>query len=441
MTEPPHSHEAEAAVISCLLSDSDGTLTDQAIGAGLTPDSFYSSAYRMVCAAIYRIRGADAVPDAISVSQDMKAAGDLEAIGGVVGVEEMADRGGSLVNFGRNVEVILRTAAQRGAIRHLAAANEELHQVFGSTEDMMTAVQPHLARAENAFHRQQSVRTLATVVDEVATKMDQPHDTNDTITTGLGDFDRYATGIQRHELVVIAARPSVGKSSLSRQIAWHAAKQGKRVAVFLLETSDASFVEACAAQESRIPTAGLRVATVEGRQRYAATLRRIRGMSNLRLYDRDNTVDALESRCRLLKAAYVPRLVVIDYLQLVRGGNPKLSTADRIGEITSRMVGMVKFLGCPILLMSQLSRSQERDNNRQPVLSDLRDSGHIESDSHRVVFIHRPTKDRNGMDQLSDAYRDVYHCSLVQAKNRDGPRCCVDVDFRSPIATFEDAAR
>lgn len=435
----PHNPDAESSVLAAMLNTEDGSCIDEAVSLGLTHESFYEPASRIVAESVIRLRSNDVTIDTITVLQDLRASGDVAAVGGVGGLEELAGRDYSLTAFKQHVELLVSLASQRKAIRHLAEAQEALYQQYVTADDMHEAVALPLARVENSLHRQSNVKTLAQVVDEVAVRLDRPAD-KDGLTTGVRDFDRYAMPIGRQELVVIAARPSIGKSSLSRQIAWSAVTQGRRAVCFLLETSAADFVEAVAAQESRVPTAAMRDALPEHRKRYAEALRKIRGTQTLKLYDNDLTMPAIESRCRILKSAFQPDIVVIDYLQIIRGRNPKLSTADAIGELTGACVAIVKALGCPVVLMSQLNRAQEWDNNRQPILSDLRDSGSIEADAHRVIFIHRPNKDRFGADQLGDAYRDIYHCQLIQAKNRSGPKCCVDVDFRAPLALFENAA-
>lgn len=228
-------------------------------------------------------------------------------------------------------------------------------------------------------------------------------------------------------------------SSLARQIAWHNIKMGKNVLAFLLETSDCSFIEGAAAIESGIGIKQLKGSLPNHQEKFYNALSTVRSFkNNFRVYDKDNTMDAITTRCRVARAAMPIGLVVIDYIQICRGRNPKLSTADAIGEITGSMLSLVKLLGCPVIAMSQLSRDQEKASNRQPVLSDLRDSGSLEADASRVVFIHKPTKDRNGIDQLDDVFRTTYHCELFQAKHREGPIYNIKVDFHAPTTTFRD---
>jgi replicative DNA helicase len=313
---------------------------------------------------------------------------------------------------------------------------------YATLEEMTDALARPLAKVQNALTKTETVRRLPELVGLAAARAHKRCDGVDDDTlkvyTGIGTFDRLASGIEPHELVIVAARPSIGKSSLARQIAWNSVKAGLRVAVFLLETSSLSFVEACAAQDAKVSIKGIRDEMTNKQGAYSDALKRMLTVDNLKLYDHDMAMLQIESRCRLLKQAWRPQLVVVDYLQIIRGRRDDVSTADAIGDLTMRFVALVKDLGCPIILMSQLNRSQERESNRQPIMSDLRDSGSIEADAHRIIFIHRPTMDLDGMNQLAEPTRSYYDCQLIQAKLRDGPKCAVDVRFQTRWATFEE---
>ena len=433
----PHDTPAEEVLISCLFLD--GNLLHNAIQAGITPEHFHDVKCRLVFTACLDLHSREMAIESIGVINYLKANGQLKQCG-MAEVSRFDGLADTTSPYATAKEVVLTKAGQRKALTKAREVVEQLEGEFACREDIALAVNNNIARINNALKSADRVRTIDAIVDEAEARADRRISGRigkTAISFGIDAFDRIASPIESHELVIIAARPSLGKSSLSRQIAFSAIKAGHRTAMFVLETSDVSVLEGMASEASKVSVRGIHGAVPEEQRAYTRELGCLREMRKLlRIYDRDLSLAAIDARCRTLKAAWQPDLVIIDYLQLIRYTARGRSRADEIGDITKRCVELVKHLGCPVVLMSQLTRGVEREN-RMPVLSDLRDSGSIESDASRVIFIHRMNRNAQGQEQMSDN-ESVYYCQLIQAKLRDGKKVHLNVNFQSDWATFEE---
>ena len=250
------------------------------------------------------------------------------------------------------------------------------------------------------------------------------------VLTGFKDFDDKATPIQMHEYVVLGARTSTGKSSLSNQIASYNLNRGLRVVIFTLETSARAVVLQIAAQRADANLRLLRNEMPDRQERLKRELEKIRNQPLL-VFEKDLSLEQIEARCRLLAVSFKPHLVILDYLGLVRvkadGGY------ERMSKISKAMIPLKKTIGCTLLADAQLNRGNEKDD-RPPTRTDLRDSGSVEEDAHRILLLHRPQKDDAGMVQGYD--RAIYDCELYQVKNRDGPLAQTRLDFFSGHTKF-----
>lgn len=254
--------------------------------------------------------------------------------------------------------------------------------------------------------------------------------TKDLITTGLPTFDNYAQPIEAHEYVVLGARTSIGKSSFMAQIAGHNLHRGLKVAYFTLETSAASVVKQIAGQRAKVNLRALGMEFSESQRNYFSELGRLKAQS-LRVFDRDLSINQIEARCRLLAATWKPHLVIIDYLGLIRGTDG--SAYERMSALSKAMIPLRKSVGCAMIVAAQLNRGNERED-RAPSRTDFRDAGSIEEDAHRIIALHRPSKDAAGNSQeLGQSYYDY---DLLQLKLRDGPLASARVKYFAPHTRF-----
>jgi replicative DNA helicase len=268
--------------------------------------------------------------------------------------------------------------------------------------------------------------TLAQVVDEARLWLKEQttgKQEEKVVVTGFPYFDDHATPIQMHEYVVLGARTSTGKSSLMNQIAGVNLARGLRVVIFTLETSARAVVLQIASQRAEV---NLRLLRHEMPNKQKALDEHVAALKSqpLLVFEKDLTLEAIESRCRLLAASFKPDLVCIDYMGLMR---VKAEGAyERMSKLSKAMIPLRKSLGCALLVAAQLNRGNEKED-RKPTRTDFRDAGSVEEDAHRVMAIHRPSKDDAGMEQTLD--RSVFQQELYQLKLRDGPLAQARLNF------------
>jgi replicative DNA helicase len=252
------------------------------------------------------------------------------------------------------------------------------------------------------------------------------------VLTGIPSFDRYATPIQPHEYVVVCARTSVGKSSLMAQMAGYNLDRGLRVAYFTIESSDRSVVQQIASQKAGV---NLRFFYNEPQDKQTKYFKCLEDLSEkaLLISDSDTTLSKIESRCRMLAQSFKPDIVFIDYLNIISNGVSE--SYEKMSSISEAMISLKKTVGCTLIAGAQLNRGNERED-RRPERSDLRDSGSLEEDAHRIIALHRPKKDRNGIEQELDKVLVDYE--LLQLKLRDGPLSACKIKFDAPHTRFMD---
>ena len=246
------------------------------------------------------------------------------------------------------------------------------------------------------------------------------------VLTGIQSFDKYATPIQPHEYVVVCARTSVGKSSLMAQMAGHNLNRGLRVAYFTIESSDRSVIQQIAAQQAGVNLRFFHGELQDRQTKYFSCLEQL-AEKPLLVFDNDTTLAKIESRCRVLAQSFKPDVVFLDYMNIISNGISE--SYEKMSSISEAMIPLKKSLGCALIAGAQLNRGNERED-RRPERMDLRDSGSLEEDAHRIIALHRPKKDRNGIEQELD--RVLVDYELLQMKCRDGPLAAVKVKFNAP---------
>jgi len=252
----------------------------------------------------------------------------------------------------------------------------------------------------------------------------------DMVFTGLKKFDTDAGPILPHEYVVVGARTSTGKSSFINQLASHNLTRGLKVVIFTLETSARAVICQIASQRTETNLRYLAAEFPVRQQAYLAEIEKLR-KADLLVFDRDLSLDRVESRCRLLAAQFKPNLVIIDYLGLMR---VKADGAyERMTALSKAMIPLKKSLGCALVVAAQLNRGNEKDD-RRPQRTDFRDSGSIEEDAQRIIALYRPRKDGAGQEQTLD--RSEFETEVLQLKNRDGPLAHTFCDYHCKYTKF-----
>jgi len=406
---------------SCFLEPS---LIDQAVHDGLKDTDFDLPDRRTIWLSILGLRTNGKVVDVQAVYLDLgKGCPAPELFACEEAAPTHAHGKGAL-------QAMIETSTLRRLRFAVGEVQDKLAKGAGyeSVKSSLEAI-PALLRPSEA-----SEHTLPEIVSEAAKwaqeQIEGSVSDEKVVLTGFPDFDSKATPIQMHEYVVLGARTSTGKSSMMAQIAGHNLNRGLRVAYFTLETSARAVVLQIAAQRA---SCNLRLLRSEMPARQKALTDEIAklGKQPFIVFEKDLSLEQIESRCRLLATSWKPDLVIIDYLGLIRvkadGGY------ERMSKLSKAAIPLRKALGCTLFVAAQLNRGNEKED-RAPTRTDFRDSGSLEEDASRVLILHRPSKDDSGIPQGYD--RNIYLSELYQAKHREGPLTQTRLDFFSGHTKF-----
>lgn len=400
---------------------------DKAVAAGLTRQHFTDYAASAQWQLLVDLRTRNAPSDPASVYSAAVAGGSLDQCGGLAGITACSTvENIALLNGPALLSVLLNRYARREAWRLATRARE---MVEGDGCDLSEVSDLAANMVEVCAGKVVSHRSVADIAKEA--ELDAQADITGTadrgviVTTGLTRFDQISTGMRSHEYVVVAGRSSHGKSSLMLQIAGHNLARDLRVAIFSLETSDKSVVKQLAAQRAQIDLRNIAGALKEWQDRYLKGLAYLRDTKNLLVYDRELSIDAIGSRCRMLAQSFKPHLVVLDYMGLIAGSDG--TAYERVSKISKAMIPLQKTLGCTLMVGCQLNQGAEKED-REPTRTDFRDSGQILEDCHRAIAVWR--KPGQMLDQI------VYDYDILQLKLRDGPLAKIGCKFNAPFTRF-----
>ena len=437
---PPHQLDAEKSVLGAVLLDERHlySLVEQ----HLRPDHFYVPEHGAIFAAMLELYNHDRKIDHLTVSEHLRHGGKLEEIGGAAVIEELTawvPATGHASEYGR----IVKDHAQQRAL--LTATNTIQTSVLNREADTRTLIeQAERAVLEVAQDEQQ--RTLRPVEEILDEETDRLHfrSTQKTALTGtpsgFKDIDDLTGGFQPGNLIVIAARPSMGKSALVANIAENAALQGHAVALFSLEMSESELAQRFVASLSNTKGEDLRLGRV-AESRWPKILEACGRLGEAPLYIDDSSdtgVLEVRSKSRRLHHALADRgglgLIVIDYLQLMRHEGRVESRVEQVGQISRGLKGLARELNVPVIALSQLSRAvEQRGGDKKPILSDLRESGQIEQDSDLVMFIYREEYYNQESTRPGEA-------DIIIAKHRNGPIGEKTLTFRNEFPKFMNYA-
>jgi replicative DNA helicase len=438
---PPQAPELEEAVLGALMLEKNA-LT--AVIDILHAECFYSDAHQKIFKAIQTLFTNTKPIDMLTVIEQLKAQGDLEAVGGPHYITRLTMRVASAANIEYHARIILQKYIQRELIR---ISSETIHDAYEDTNDVLDL----LDRAEqNLFSiTETNVRRkymdMAMLVKKAVSEIEVASNNKQQVIgvpSGFTDLDRITLGWQKSDLIIIAARPAMGKTSFVLSLTRNAAVRFKKpVAFFSLEMSASQLVNRLIASESEISSDKLRrgdLATHEWEQLHA----KIAEISNAPIYIDDTpalSVFEFRAKCRRLKAEHNIELVVVDYLQLMVSGNDSRNGTreQEISYISRSLKSIAKELEIPVIALSQLSRAVEaRKESKKPILSDLRESGAIEQDADMVLFIYRPEYHGFDVDENGNPTRGL--AQIIIAKNRNGSIGEVNLKFIEHLTRFAD---
>lgn len=443
----PQSIEAEQAVLGAILIDSQRMADAQEY---VTEQDFYLRKNQLIFAAMTSLSDRDEAIDNLTVQAELERTGNLEDIGGTAYLIELADAVSTVTHISYYAKIVKQKATSR---RLIQAANAIADRGLDDQDDP----EAQLEEAEETISRisqggGQDFRKISDVLNSAMTDIDQLMQNSEDVTglaTGFPDLDHITTGLHEDELVVIAARPGMGKTALALNIAQNVGtKTNEAVAIFSLEMGAESLVNRMLCSEGSINANHLRT----GQLTEEETRNLIVAMGSLartNIYFDDTPgirVGEIRAKCRRLARQPDTHLglIVIDYLQLIEGTG-KENRQQEVSEISRQLKKLAKELHVPVIAMSQLSRSVEQRQDKRPVLSDIRESGAIEQDADIVAFLYRQDyyRDEDGDDSDADKDpddQDVGEMEIIIEKNRSGARGTVKLLFVKSLNKFSSIA-
>ena len=438
---PPHSLEAEQSVLGGLLLDNDAV---DKVGDVLADPDFYSEAHRLIYTHILKLAAEAKPADVVTVSESLASVQKLDYIGGLAYLGALVQN----VPTAANIRHYARIVRDRSILRQLAAtagdiADSAYNPLGRSAKEVLDQAEAkvlHIAEQGERGSRQYEElgKLLAGVVERIETlyNRDDPSDVTG-VPTGFVDLDRMTSGLQPGDLVIIAGRPSMGKTALALNMGEHVALAAKMpVAVFSMEMGASQLALRMIGSVGRLDQHKLRTGRLaaEDWDKLSAALGRLSEAPIL--IDETPALNAIEvrSRARRLYRTYGSLgLVIVDYLQLMQATTSGENRATEISEISRAMKSLAKELKVPVVALSQLNRSLEQRPNKRPVMSDLRESGAIEQDADVILFIYRD-------EVYNPETQDKGIAEIIVGKQRNGPIGKVDLAFLGEYTRFENLA-
>jgi replicative DNA helicase len=437
---PPHNLDAERAVLGAVLLD-ERHLHSLIVEEHLRPEHFYREQYSAIFAAMLELFESDRKIDQLTVGETLRQRGKLEEVGGPEAVDEVAGwvpAAGNARDYGK----IVRDNAQ---LRGLLTATYEIQAGVAGREGPARDL---VERAERLMleiahdDRQKRIRSIEDVLREETDKLHRLSIAKTPLTgtpSGFKDLDGITGGFQRGNLIVIAARPSMGKSALVTNIAENAVLEGHSVALFSLEMSESELAQRFVASQAKIPGDDLRKGRV-AENRWPKILEACNRLAQAPLYvDDSSDTSVLDVRAKSRRLHHqLPGglgLIIVDYLQLMRHEGRIESRVQQVGQISRGLKGLARELNVPVIALSQLSRAvEQRGGDKKPILSDLRDSGEVEQDADLVIFIYREEY------YLKEESERPGEADLLIAKHRNGGIGDVILTFQKQYPKFMNYA-
>jgi len=438
---PPHSIEAESSVLGGLLLDNGAW---DRVGDLLTDGDFYRFEHRLIYAAIGALVNATKPADVITVYEQLQNLGKAEEVGGLAYLPSLAQYVPSASNIRRYAEIV----RERSILRKLVSASDEISttafnpqgkavdQILDEAEQKIFNIGEEGSRMKQGFQGMDSL--VVQLLDRVQEMADNPNDITG-VPTGFYDLDRMTAGMQAGDLIILAARPSMGKTALAVNIAEHVAlNEGLPVAVFSMEMGASQLAVRIVGSIGRIDQGHLRTGKLTDSE-WPRLTEAIEKLRNISLHiDETPGLTTSELRAnsrRLARQCGKLGLIVVDYLQLMSTSTAMSdeNRATAVGEISRGLKMLAKELQCPVIALSQLSRGVESRTDKRPMMSDLRESGAIEQDADVIMFIYRD-------DYYNKDSKEPGVAEVIISKQRNGPTGTVKLAFMKELTRFESLA-
>lgn len=437
---PPQAVDLEEAVLGAIMIERDAVIAVLDI---LKPESFYKESHQKLYRAIVDISMAEKPIDILTVTEELKKKGELEDVGGAAYITQLTGRVASAAHLEFHARIVAQKYIQRELIRVTSEIQGKAFDESIDVDELLDFSEQQLFEiAEGNIKKETSkINSLIKQAIEQIDEASKREDSLSGVPSGYSRLDRMTSGWQPSDLVIVAARPSMGKTAFVLSMARNMAVEHNRpIAFFSLEMSSIQLVNRLIVAETELPSERIRNGRLE-RWEWEQLDYKIKSLVEAPIFIDDTpaiSIFELRAKCRRLKNLYDIEIIIVDYLQLMTGPpEAKGNREQEVSTISRSLKGIAKELDVPIIALSQLNRSVEtRTGSKRPQLSDLRESGAIEQDADLVLFIHRPEKYGMDVDEEGNSVRGL--AEIIVAKHRNGAIGDVNLKFRDEFAKFSD---
>ena len=434
---PPHSVESEQSILGSILLDKDAMIT---VSETIKSDDFYKEAHKVIYESMIKLNNKNEPIDLITLTEEIRKEGYLSDVGGISYITSLS----TIVPTTSNVKYYAEIVKEKSVLRKLIKASNDIISLgySGSTkvEDVLEKAEKQIFNISQEKSTSDDFKSINAVLMDTYEMIEHLYNNKSDITgvtTGFKDLNKKINGLQRSDLLLIAARPAMGKTAFSLNLVQNAALEGNAsVAVFSLEMSKEQLVQRMLSSQSAVELSKIKTGKLNEHD-WPRILDAMSVLANAKIHIDDTPgirISELRSKCRKLKIEQGLDLILIDYLQLMEGDGNNESRQQEISKISRSLKVIAKELNCPVVALSQLSRAPEQRADHRPMLSDLRESGAIEQDADIVMFLYRdeyyhPDSERKNVGEV------------IIAKNRHGETGSVELVWLGEIQKFANKNR
>ena len=433
---PPHSVESEQSILGSILLDKDAIIT---VSETIRPSDFYKEAHKIIYECMLKLSNKNEPIDLITLTEELKKQGHLDDVGGISYITSLS----TIVPTTSNVKYYADIVKEKSVLRQLIKASNDIinlgYENSVKVEEVLERAEKRIfdISQEKASDDFKSINLVLMDAYDMIEKLYTNKSDVTGITTGFKDLNKKINGLQRTDLILIAARPAMGKTAFSLNLVQNAALKGDAsVAVFSLEMSKEQLVQRMLSSQSSVELKKIKTGTLNDND-WPRIIDAMAVLSDAKIHIDDTPgikISELRSKCRKLKIEKGLDLVLIDYLQLMEGEGNNESRQQEISKISRSLKILAKELNCPVVALSQLSRAPEQRADHRPMLSDLRESGAIEQDADIVMFLYR--------DEYYHADSESKNIGeVIIAKNRHGETGSVELVWLGEVQRFGDKLR